>query len=101
MKVGGILLAVAGALVVLRPDKMDMNHGHPSNMTAGVCVMVIQTMCYAIFLVALKIKLITTPYPFGIYAYASLCGVIMIGLFNFFTGSANFDVRIFPHVALK
>lgn len=47
VKVGGILLAVAGALVVLRPDKMVLSQGHANDTTAGICVMVLQTMSYA------------------------------------------------------
>jgi drug/metabolite transporter (DMT)-like permease len=47
VKVGGILLAVAGALVVLRPDRMRLSNGRPDETSAGICVMVLQTMSYA------------------------------------------------------
>lgn len=40
VKAGGILLAVSGAFVVLRPDQMDF--GQPTDMTAGVFVMILQ-----------------------------------------------------------
>jgi len=99
VKVGGILLAVAGALVVLRPDKMDLANGHPDGTSAGICVMVLQTMCYAAFLVALKSKLQTHPYPFGLYAYASLIGVVIIAVAGFLSGSVFFDVKMPPRSA--
>lgn len=38
---------------------------------SGALIMVFQTACYATFLIALRIKMITHPYPFGIYAHAS------------------------------
>lgn len=98
VKTGGILLAVSGAFVVLRPDKMDFG-GEPTDMTAGVFVMIFQTMCYAAFLVALKIRLASRPYPFGIYAYASLIGVCLIAVFSFFTGLAAFDPSKAPRSA--
>lgn len=93
------MLAVAGALVVLRPDKMDLANGHPDETSAGICVMVLQTMCYAAFLVALKIKLQTHPYPFGLYAYASLVGVTIIATSGVATGTVFFDPKTVPRSA--
>lgn len=99
VKVAGILLAILGAFVVLRPDKMQFG-GQPTDMTAGIFVMIVQTMCYAAFLVFLKIRLQTRPYPFGIYAYASLIGVTMIAVFSIFHPAlARFDVGAVPPAA--
>jgi hypothetical protein len=42
-----------------------------TDMSSGVVVMIVQTMSYALFLILLKIKMVTHPYPFGIYAHAS------------------------------
>lgn len=53
-------------------------------------------MSYAAFLVALKIRLATRPYPFGMYAYASLIGVCLIALFSFVMGLATFDAAKVP-----
>jgi drug/metabolite transporter (DMT)-like permease len=97
VKAFGILLAVSGAFVVLRPDTMTF--GQPTELTAGVFLMIFQTMCYASFLVALKIRLATRPYPFGIYAFASLLGLAMIALFSLFTGLAAFDPSLVPKSA--
>ena len=99
VKVGGILLAVAGALVVLRPDKMDLASGKPDDTTGGILVMVLQTMCYAGFLVALKIKLHTHPYPFGLYAFASMIGVVIIAFVGVVTGTVFFDPSTVPKSA--
>ncbi len=95
VKVGGILLAVAGALVVLRPDQMDWSTG-PSDTTSGICVMVVQCFCYASFLVALKIKMKTHPHPFALYSWASLIGVALIALFGLVSGTVFFDVAAVP-----
>jgi hypothetical protein len=40
--------------------------------SSGILLMVVQTMSYALFLVLLKVKMRTHPYPFGLYAHASL-----------------------------
>lgn len=98
-KIGGILLAVSGALVVLRPDKMDLTAGHPSETAHGVLVMLLQTLCYAGYLVALKIKLQTHAYPFGIYAYASLIGLSLIVVVGLSTGLVQFDFTRVPRNA--
>jgi len=97
VKVGGISLAVAGALVILWPDKIALTNGRPDEIPAGICVIVIQTMCYAALLVALKIKLQTHPNPFG--HYASLTGAIVIAFAGVVSGSIYIDPNIVPRSA--
>lgn len=99
VKVGGVSLAVAGALVILWPDKIALTNGRPDEIPAGICVIVIQTMWYAALLVALKIKLQTHPNPFGLYAYASLTGAIVIAFAGVVSGSIYFDPNIVPRSA--
>lgn len=74
LKAAGILLAVAGALVVLDVRHLDVS----SDKAAGMAVLLAQVVSYAVFIIALARHLARDPRPFSAFAAASTVGGVAL-----------------------
>lgn len=75
LKAVGIALAVGGAVVMLDPLHLHVE----SAQTAGILLLVLQCVSYAVFIITLARVLKHEPRPFTVFAAASSFGCLFLG----------------------
>mmetsp|Transcript_7750 Transcript_7750/g.22939 ORF Transcript_7750/g.22939 Transcript_7750/m.22939 type:complete len:538 (-) Transcript_7750:1033-2646(-) len=73
-KSAGIGLTIAGTLVLLHIERMDFY----SASTVGLLVLLLNCLCFSCYLVMMQHRLRARPYPFTLFAAASVVGTTII-----------------------